>query len=87
MTTATKDQPANGAVPLEQETILLPNDKAEEFAIEAPKPPTPQQRADAFVMALEALKAQYGVVVIPYIKTYNNGAQVASIEYAATENK
>lgn len=81
MNTAIKDQPTNGDVPFQQETILLPSNKAEEFVIEAQKPLTDQEKVQVFSQELSALLQRYGVEMRPYTKMYNSGAQEAAFEF------
>jgi hypothetical protein len=66
----TTEQPPNGKPPAPSEL---------------PIKPTPQQRLAAFQQGLVQLQEKFGVVIVPFIKTYNNGQQVADIEMIAKQ--
>lgn len=77
MMTTTR-QSENGDVPLKQETILLPNEKAEEFVIEAPQSLT-------FEAELAALMEKHQVQLVPYIIKFNNGNELADAKFMSIQ--
>lgn len=76
MNTATKES-TNGDVPLKQETILLPNDKAGEFVIEAPQPLTDQAAQALFKRFLE----ENGLAFEAFVITPRTGTLVPVAEF------
>lgn len=49
------------------------------------QPLTPDQRLAAFQQELDALLKKYGVQLVPYIITFNNGTQIADAKFVPVQ--
>lgn len=62
---------ANGTAPLDDAPAPATDEQ----------PLTPDQRLTAFQQDLTALCQKYGVELVPYIITFNNGTQIADAKF------
>lgn len=53
--------------------------------LDDPQPLTPDQRLAAFQQDLTALMGKYGVELVPYIITFNNGTRIADAKFVPVQ--
>lgn len=75
MATTVKEQPTNGTATLADAPAPVTNEM----------PLTPDQRLAAFQAELTALCGKYGVELVPYIITFNNGTQIADAKFVLAQ--